>query len=313
MSSKHSKKKSHVETKLVPYPFLIPFSIPTVIPAPPTITPALTPLVIADLNTNSYPSTADFTLPVGYKNILILAKGSGGGGGAGGSAISTFHFAGGGGGGGSGVFLNAIINNVSNGSSALDGKVKIGQGGTAGSATSTGAGGDGKNTTVEFSFPTSTPTITLHGGKGGGQGTTDPAVGGAAGADGKISSPSSELTFIPLAYGVTNPEFLTTPATAGTSNTLLSSGNGGHGGYPPGTLFANLGIDGGYGLGARPLLPPLTPIPATPGFTSPSPQQSGLGGNGGGGGYYSASHTSLYLGADGSAGTGGYVKLVALP
>jgi hypothetical protein len=300
----HKHRRNHC-TKFIP----VFFTLPTV--GSSARTPR--PLVVA---TGSGP----FTIPAGFRALLIAAKGAGGGGGAGASVTALpNNVGGGGGGGGSGSFLLGMLT-LGSGINAITGTVAIGTGGIgATSDAKTATDGNPTNITINT---TPVTTIIIGGGGGGGNGIASSAigVGGLAGSSGTASAPGVFIISDGIADGTSIVEFLINPAITGGhgSGGQNTAGDGGQGGFPPGTLISNVGIVstdgahvllGGGGVGSH--ITGGIPIPCSSDPAFQPLTQAGIGGNGGGGGFLSGD-PSTNPGCGGTDGTAGYVQLVAI-
>lgn len=298
--NKH-KKCTKIKSIFVPTPVYIN------IPSTPITVPQ--PLVVAT-------GSGSFNIPAGFRTLLVTAKGAGGGGGAGAATTLVNNVGGGGAGGGSGAFILGILT-LGAGISPTTGAVTIGIGGT-GAISDTNIATNGSSTIITINTAPIT-TITLGGGSGGGNGAAGPAlgIGGLAGAPGTTTVGNGVFV---ISDG-TSTEFLINPAISGGNGSggANTAGDGGQGGFPPGTLISNVGItppvqgggntlDGGSGIGSR-----LSGTLAIPCSSDPAFQplnQAGIGGNGGGGGLQGDPTT--ISGCGGTNGTSGYVQLIAL-
>ncbi len=190
----------------------------------------------AQIQTQTFISSDNFTVPEGVTSVTIFCWGAGGGGGTGGEFLGTNYSGGGGGGGGfSGGTLTVNQGDIIT--------ITVGTGGSGATSASFTAGGSGGNSVVQHS----SGTLTASGGDGGVGGFTT-ALGGVGSFSGTVSNPVSFNggTGAGRSAGGTNLTGGGGGGGAGDSengNTGTSGSSGGQGGIGG----SNNGGDGGNG------------------------------------------------------------------
>lgn len=258
--------------------------------------------------TETFTSSATWTVPTGVTTLLAIVGLAAGGGGAGGSyKAGGVCVVGGSGGGGGGRW--SILRDVSLGT-ATSLSIGIGAGGAAGTARvgtaaiaqslTGGQGGTGASTTVG--------TILTATGGGGGTAVAPTATSPVLGGGGGIVAPSSTSTTYGLAQvagtaGASGGSAFTSSASAGSVGNSIATAD--QLSYPYTPTFTNLGTAGGSasvgnwgdGANARSTIG----VPGTAGTVS----FWGAGGGGGGGAYANDATQLRGAGAGGNGATYG--------